>query len=60
MVNDVDNNTVVVRCANCQFIRQCRVVLRCGHPNGLKQPTYDSYCSYGEQKEEVPYEDKTN
>jgi hypothetical protein len=60
MIDYANNSTVITRCSKCKYLRECRVVLKCGHPNGLKQPTYDSYCSYGEQKEEVPYEDKTN
>jgi hypothetical protein len=59
MIDKSDNKTVVDKCCKCKYLRECRVVLKCGHPYGLKQPTYDSYCSYGEQKEEEVYEDKT-
>lgn len=58
---DIDNNEIViVRCKSCRYLRECRAVLKCGHPNGLKQPTYDDYCPYGKTKEEVAYEDETN
>lgn len=60
MTDDADNTTVIVSRSKCKYLRECRVVLKCGHPNSLKQPSYNSYCSYVEQKEEVPYEDKTN
>jgi hypothetical protein len=60
MINLENNNVVVVRCASCEFLRECRVVLKCGHPCGLKRPTYDSYCPHGKTKEEVKYEDKTD
>ena len=59
MTDGADNSIGVVRCYKCKYLRECRVVLKCGHPKGLKQPTYSSYCSYGKTKDEVTYENKT-
>jgi hypothetical protein len=59
LINSVDNKTTVICCEECVYLRECRVVLKCSHPCGLKNPSVDSYCSYGKQKE-VIYEDKTD
>lgn len=58
--NAGDNKVTVIRCEKCRFLKECRAVLKCEHPYGLKSPNYSSYCSYGEQKEEVKYENKTD
>jgi hypothetical protein len=60
MSNRANNITTVVPCDECRYLKECRAVLKCEHPYGLKSPSYDSYCSYGEQKEEVTNENKTD
>jgi len=51
--------TTVVYCDECKYLKECRVILKCSHPRGLKNISADSYCSYGKTKE-ANYEDKTN
>ena len=57
--NYVNNSNTVVRCTECEYLRECRVILKCTHPCGLKRPSVDSFCSYGKQKD-IIYEDKTD
>ena len=58
-VASVNNITTVIRCEECVYLRECRVTLKCSHPCGLKNPSVDSFCSYGKLKE-ITYEDKAN
>ena len=47
-VNDCSN---VVLCDKCIYLKECRVVFKCSHPKGLKEPNpkQNTYCCYGEK-----------
>jgi hypothetical protein len=59
MIKRANNTNTVTHCVECEYLRECRVVLKCSHPCGLKRPSADSFCSYGKIKE-VAYENKTD
>ena len=45
----------VVLCSTCRYLRQCRAVYKCTHPQGLKEPNpaINTFCSYGVEKYDV-------
>ena len=47
----VNNSNNVVLCANCRYLKECRVAFKCEHPGGLKRPDpkQNTYCCYGDK-----------
>ena len=41
----------IVECEKCKYYHQ-GVITRCTNPKGLKAPSNDAYCSYGELRGE--------
>lgn len=50
---------VIILCTKCKHLKKCRVVYRCDHPCGLKQPNPDAgtFCSFGEEVENAEQTD---
>ena len=46
----------VVRCKDCKWFHCYKTEIWCEKEEGLNHPKYDSFCSYGERKEDA----KTN
>lgn len=46
------NAVPVVRCKDCKWFRFHKTALWCEKERGLNYPQYDSFCSWGERRED--------
>ena len=41
---------IVTCCAQCEYAKECRAILKCSNPRGLRVITRATFCSYGKPK----------